>query len=180
MNDVEPGAGTATEPEETEIESNEDVLESIVEIEENEYDEPIHYPPENALPDAPLHVRADENGLTEAPDGPEIAVESEEEADIPAETEELIEVSEHLAEEAEDQPAVASLLDDDEDRDIQAMILGDVEGIEIEQPEEGAAVGEAAAESGSASVRERGGRFPHRVSRRRRRGRPQGPSEAGD
>ena len=30
------------------------------------------------------------------------------------------------------------------------------------------------AESGSASVRERGGRFPHRVSRRRRRGRGQG------
>ncbi len=32
----------------------------------------------------------------------------------------------------------------------------------------------ATAESGSASVRERGGRFPHRVSRRRRRGRGQG------
>ena len=101
------------------------------------------------------------SGLTEAPEVSEIAVEAEEEAaEIPAETEELIEVSEHLADEREDQPAVASLLDDDEDRDIQAMILGDVEGIEIEQPEEGAAVGEAAAESGSASVRERGGRFP--------------------
>jgi ribonuclease G len=180
-NEAQPSAGAATQPEETEIESDGDVLEGIAEIEENEYDEPIHYPPENALPDAPLHVRPIDNGLTEMPDGPDIVVEAEEEAaDIPAETEELIEVSEHLAEESEDQPAVASLLDDDEDRDIQAMILGDVEGIEIEQPEEGAAVGEGAAESGSASVRERGGRFPHRVSRRRRRGRAQGPSEAAD
>jgi len=86
--------------------------------------------------------------------------------------------------------AIASLLDDDEDRDIQAMILGDVEGIEIESmdgedaDEEGAdeesaepseageasASGESASgtESGSAAVRERGDRFPHRVSRRRR------------
>jgi len=181
MSEVQPSAGTATETEETEIESDGDVLEGIAEIEENEYDEPIHYPPENALPDAPLHVRPIDNGLIEAPEEPEVAVEAEEEAaEIPAETEESIEVSEHLAEEAEDQPAVASLLDDDEDRDIQAMILGDVEGIEIEQLAEGTAIGEVAAESGSASVRERGGRFPHRVSRRRRRGRPQGPSEAGD
>jgi ribonuclease G len=66
------------------------------------------------------------------------------------------------------------LLDDDEDSDIQAMILGDVEGIEIAPSEAGTVAGDAPAESGSASVRERGGRFPHRVSRRRRRGRGQG------
>ncbi len=98
------------------------------------------------------------------------------------ESPESSEVSEHLAEDAEDQPAVASLLDDDEDRDIQAMILGDVEGIEIAQPEESQPMSEAGdettPESGAASVRERGGRFPHRVSRRRRRrGRPQGPPD---
>src|SRR5262249_32943228 len=56
------------------------------------------------------------------------------------------------------------------------MILGDVEGIEIEPSAEGssdgsgeAASGEAQPESGSAEVRERGGRLPHRVSRRSRR-----------
>src|ERR1019366_668925 len=100
------------------------------------------------------------------------------------ETLESAEVSEHLAGDSDDEPAVAPLLDDDEDSDIQAMILGDVEGIEISPPQEGTEAGDsgeagdageaATAESGSASVRERGGRFPHRVSRRRRRGRPQG------
>ena len=53
------------------------------------------------------------------------------------------------------------------------MILGDVEGIEISTSEEDApGLGEGAetaTESGSAAVRERGGRFPHRVSRRGRR-----------
>jgi len=55
------------------------------------------------------------------------------------------------------QPAVAPLLDDDEDSDIQAMILGDVEGIEIapseEGPEENVEKSEAPPESGSASAR---------------------------
>ena len=148
---------------------------------ENEYDEPIHYPPENALPDAPLHVRSPEPELelNQAPEEPAVIATTEEEpAEFLAETLESAEVSEHLAGDSEDEPAVAPLLDDDEDSDIQAMILGDVEGIEIAPPQEGGETGEAAttAESGSASVRERGGRFPHRVSRRRRRGRPQGPS----
>jgi ribonuclease G len=162
-------------------------LDTVAEIEENEYDEPIHYPPENALPDAPLHARALD---APSPEDAELTVRLEEldarlasdegAATLTAEAEELSEVSEHLDSEAEEQPAIASLLDDDEDRDIQAMILGDVEGMEIEQPEENTGATEVAAESGSASVRERGGRFPHRVSRSRRRGRPQGPSEAGD
>ncbi len=153
------------------------------EVEENEFDEPIHYPPENAVPDAPLHNRAAEPELTEVPEVPgRLAVEAEAEeidaTEFRPETLESAEISEHLAGESEDEPAVAPLLNDDEDSDIQAMILGDVEGIEIAPSGEGAPADEATAESGSASVRERGGRFPHRVSRRRRRGRGQGPQGA--
>ena len=100
------------------------------ELEPNENDEPTHYPPENALPDAPLHVRAGVSEPEEAAEAPFVPVESVE-ADAASafpETPESVEISEHLAGEEEDEPAVASLLDDDEDRDIQAMILGDVEG----------------------------------------------------
>ena len=147
---------------------------------ENEFDEPLHYPPENALPDAPLHKRTVEPDSAEVPAEPvnllaETETEEVEVAEFLPETRESAEVSEHLAGDSEDQPAVAPLLDDDEDSDIQAMILGDVEGIEIAPSGEGTVTGDATAESGSASVRERGGRFPHRVSRRRRRGRGQGP-----
>jgi len=151
-------------------------------VDENEFDQPIHYPPENAVPDAPLHRRTIEPALAEIPTEPSLlmAEAAEEEADavefLP-EALESAEVSEHLAGDSEDQPAVAPLLDDDEDSDIQAMILGDVEGIEIAPSAEGTSEGDTAAESGSASVRERGGRFPHRVSRRRRRGR--GPGSQG-
>jgi ribonuclease G len=162
--------------------------------EENEYDEPIHYPPENALPDAPMHeilAAAAAEAAKEKGEEPTAGIEPESEAveavpeaapeaaideplaAEPAEPEEAVEAEEEPGEEAE--PAVAPLLDDDEDRDIQAMILGDVEGVEIAQPEEGAEAREgtaAEAESGTAAVRERGGRYPHRVSRRpRRRGR---------
>jgi len=153
-----------------------------LEDQENAYDEPMHYPPENALPDAPLHVRPPEPELNQAPEEPPVTATTEAEpAEFLPETLESAEVSEHLAGESEDEPAVAPLLDDDEDSDIQAMILGDVEGIEIAQPQEGVETSEAAtAESGSASVRERGGRFPHRVSRRRRRGRGQGPSDGSE
>jgi len=147
---------------------------------QNEFDEPLHYPPENALPDAPLHKRTVEPDSAEVPAEPaslvaETEAEEVEVAEFLPETRESAEVSEHLADDTEDQPVVAPLLDDDEDSDIQAMILGDVEGIEIAPSGEEAANGEATAESGSASVRERGGRFPHRVARRRRRGRGQGP-----
>jgi hypothetical protein len=37
---------------------------------ENEFDEPVHYPPENALPDAPLHKRVVESELEEVPAEP--------------------------------------------------------------------------------------------------------------
>jgi len=155
-----------------------------------EFDEPILYPAENALPDAPVHhpEAALPEPVVEAAPPPlpqeyvaahsvEASLEQEEAA-----TEE--ESAEEEAEENEGGPAIAPMLDDEEDRDIQAMILGDIEGIDAiedggeEAPGEEPA-GEAAAtpESGSASVRERGGRYPHRASRRnrRRRGGPSGP-----
>ena len=175
---------------------------SADDTEDNEYDEPLHYPPENALPDAPLHYSAPELEIAvpvtapAAGDVPRTLVREEPESSAPpaeaiaphaiaenAITETAIR-EESIGEEAADdeaedrEPAVASLLDDDEDRDIQAMILGDVEGIEISESEDGATggdepgesvPGEAAAESGTAAVRERGGRYPHRVSRRGRR-----------
>ncbi|HXM75514.1 MAG TPA: ribonuclease E/G, partial [Thermoanaerobaculia bacterium] len=153
--------------------------------EEAEYDEPIHYPPENALPDAPRHVASLAEAATEeasvevpAPIGEEPPAKLEPIMSEPIEEIEEIEEIEH---EHEAGPVVAPLLDEEEDLDIQAMILGDVEGIEIEAPaeegarnEEGAEPREGSAEpeSGAAMVREQGGRYPHRVSRRtRRRGR---------
>lgn len=146
-----------------------------LEIEE-EFDEPIHYPPENAMPDAPAH----EGALAEP--ASEIAEPAADAAPPPA--------SEPAA--SETGPAVAPMLDEEEDHDIQAMILGHgdaldevTEGIdpgdEIEEagedgPEardsmEGVAdiASPADPESGTAAVRERGGRYPHRVSRRTRR-----------
>jgi ribonuclease G len=151
------------------------------ELEETEeYDEPLHYPPENAMPDAPVHeivtveeeLEVETTGNIEPPPPVESFVAA---TSITTETVESYESAEEEEQNAEDEeraPAVASLLDDDEDSDIQAMILGDVEGIEISSDEGPAATdenGQPPAESGSASVRERGGRFPHRVSRRGRR-----------
>ncbi|HEV2202133.1 MAG TPA: Rne/Rng family ribonuclease [Bryobacteraceae bacterium] len=173
----------------------------------NEYDEPIHYPPENALPDAPIHEQILEEAAAEERAAPVIttpeAVVTDSAVSLAAGAGEAEETAadadgsaEEDTEELDDEPAVAPLLDEDEDRDIQAMILGDVEGIEIEELEnrgvesggsresaaEGAGgqgpSGDVQPESGSAEVRERGGRFPHRVSRRtRRRGR--GPDSRG-
>ena len=45
--------------------------------------------------------------------------------------------AEEEAEENEGGPAIAPGLDDEEDRDIQAMILGDIEGIDTVEEEEG-------------------------------------------
>jgi ribonuclease G len=168
-----------------------------VQIEEKLYEEPIHYPPENALPDAPSHS---------APDGSLSSVGHESERHFqtppPLPHDAMEAVSEQEAEDAEDAaqsgPIIAPMLDEDEDLDIQAMILGeagveevsgeeadDEEPIEpgAETEEEGDILGEAAESSsegsaeatgaepasGTAEVRERGGRFPHRVSRRNRR-----------
>ncbi len=154
---------------------------SIVE----EFDEPIHYPPENAIPDAPAHTpEAAETAAvaragivdTAAGDGLDEEEESEE------------------SEAAAAGPVVAPLLDEEEDRDIQEMILSHAEGLTeglddaIEEPEEAAGESaEVAAEasdpaSGAAAVRERGARYPHRVSRRMRRrgGRGAGPDQPRD
>jgi len=166
---------------------------------ETEYDEPIHYPPENALPDAPAHHAEAGAGQSYAEPAAAAAGEPPVEAELAGEPGE------------DSGPAVAPLLDEDEDRDIQAMILGEVEGeidaleeeieaaaqtpedAESETPspaavEPGVEAGLAEAapageESGSAEVRERGGRYPHRVSRRMRRrmrgqhGQPAEPQE---
>ena len=161
---------------------------------ETEYDEPIHYPPENALPDAPEHPVA-EAPVVEEPVSRAAPLPVEQppvEAALPEMVEELAGSEEQAEAEAETGPLVASMLDEDEDRDIQEMILNRAEGLdetveievleEVEEPAEegeaaeGEATGASAAEpeSGSAVVRERGGRYPHRVSRRvrRRRGGP--------
>jgi ribonuclease G len=179
---------------------------------DSEYDEPIHYPPDNTIPDAPVHhpVIA-EAGEVE----PAAAVSKIVSAEAPAAPESpapesavplairsgLVEEDQSSEQDASEQdaseqdndansgPAIAPGLDEDEDRDIQAMILGEVESLDEEgedQPEQDAPAAaepgvEAAppeAESGSAEVRERGGRFPHRVSRRtRRRGGRGGPQD---
>ena len=155
-----------------------------------EYDEPIHYPAENALPDAPVHGVLEGVADAASPEPPPAIPEPLAEVAPPplpqeyvaahAVTQQEEEDAEEAAEENEGGPAIAPGLDDEEDRDIQAMILGDIEGLDTVDEggeggeeaagAEGAAEGTATAESGSASVRERSGRYPHRASRRRRRG----------
>ena len=167
-----------------------DVVEAV-----EEFNEPIHYPAENALPDAPVHEVA---MPAPAPEIPEPVAEAappplpqeyvaahhpvtpHEPAHEDSTAEE--DAEQEAAEENEGGPATAPMLDDDEDLDIQAMILGDIEGIDTVDAEEASGeerAGESAlpAESGTAQVRERGGRYPHRASRRnrRRRGGPGGP-----
>jgi ribonuclease G len=169
-----------------------------------EFNEPIHYPAENALPDAPVHspvlpeaaapLAAVPEPVAEVappPLPPPLPVEyvAQHAAEAPAslaeeaaaeDAEEL--EAEEEAEENEGGPAIAPMLDDEEDRDIQAMILGDIDGLDTVEAgaEEGSGEekpeGAAGSESGTASVRERNARYPHRGSRRnrRRRGGPGG------
>ncbi|MBX9603078.1 MAG: Rne/Rng family ribonuclease, partial [Bryobacteraceae bacterium] len=130
------------------------LVDEIPDAVENPYDEPIHYPPDNAEPDAPLEIAAD-------------AAQAQAEALIAAEAgETLAEPSSRVSE-------------DEEDREIQAMILdvdeadGEGEG-EQEIPAEG--------EPQSSQVREQGGRFLRRAPRgrvrRRGRGGPLAAEEA--
>jgi Rne/Rng family ribonuclease len=184
---------------------------SIDEAVENEYDEPIHYPPENALPDAPVHRE-----IVPAPPEQPAPADVRHMGALPLEALTVDSPSLEAPEEEEESeggeaaaegsgPAVAPMLDEEEDRDIQEMILSHAEGLDEEME---AALGEASeegdgeeggeeseteggesasgaegapqgeVESGTAAVRERGGRFPHRVSRRmRRRGGRGGPQE---
>ena len=155
---------------------------------DNEYDEPIHYPPENAVPDAPIHrVTMDETQTSDdTSEGTAAGLAQNRGASQEAAAEpNALDGGDTEADDvaSDEGPAVASMLDDDEDRDIQAMILGDIEGIEISDGGEASASegqeggGEGAVEGGTAVVRERSGRFPHRMPRRRR-GRGRGSAEA--
>ena len=78
------------------------------------------------------------------------------------------------------------MLDEDEDRDIQEMILshseeteGDAEQEAAESPASEPAGPAPEPDSGTAEVRERGGRYPHRGVSRRMRRRPRNGSPAG-
>jgi len=165
-------------------------IEVAVEVVE-EYDEPIHFPAENALPDAPAH-HAVEPALEAQPvippplpeayvaaHQPPLEVEKQAEPAPESYVEVMAEIEEEEEEEgdeAEDGPAIAHMLDDEEDRDIQAMILGDIDGLDTIETGEGAAGEEPApgeavpvSEGGAAAVRDRGNRYPHRGSRRNRR-----------
>jgi ribonuclease G len=168
-----------------------DEVELDVQIEQTVFEEPIHYPPENALPDAPAHS---------APDGSLASVGQESDQGVqtppplPPKLEEVVSLqeAEDLEDAAQSGPITAPMLDEDEDLDIQAMILGEAIAEEDETGEAETEIevdGDAGAEegpeaegllgaadaaatetaSGTAEVRERGGRLPHRVSRRNRR-----------
>ncbi|MEI9813030.1 MAG: Rne/Rng family ribonuclease [Acidobacteriota bacterium] len=159
-------------------------VEPEVEVVE-EYDEPARFPLDNVIPDAPLHPVPAE-GTTKAEVEDEIQLVHPSHTGTPTDSE-----IEEAEEAAASGPVGLSHLDEDEDEDIQAMILdsigeseSDTETGLVEDTAEDAAdaadaaqeaaEGEAGAEgaeptSGSAEVRERGGRLPHRVSRRGRR-----------
>jgi ribonuclease G len=181
--------------------------------------QPERFPLDNAIPDAPIHhPKVDAGAYTpelerrvEPPPLPlpafpnrleeaESEAHAEHQSHESAEGHENPEGHEHL--DSQDQesdpesgpasgPLIASILDEDEDLDIQAMILNEIEGLTEEdgpedesQPpaEPGVDATPLEGETGTAQVRERGGRFPHRVSRRtRRRGRggPGGGPEGG-
>jgi ribonuclease G len=181
------------------------IEEPDVQAEQSVFEEPVHYPPENALPDAPTHSAPDGSLSFDGPSSADIAPGP---PPLPQEAVSAQE-AEDLEDAAESGPVTAPMLDEDEDRDIQAMILGEAgvdEAIGEETDAEETAAGEteeeagadagidsgseegSAAEgasastepaSGTAEVRERGGRFPHRVSRRMRRGRGRGPEGRG-
>ena len=167
-----------------------DEVELDVQIEQTVFEEPIHYPPENALPDAPAHSAPD-GSLASV--GPESARHVQTPPPLPPMVEEVVSLqeAEDLEDAAQSGPITAPMLDEDEDLDIQAMILGEAiaEEDETGEAETEIELGDAGAEegpevegslaaadatatetaSGTAQVRERGGRLPHRVSRRNRR-----------
>jgi ribonuclease G len=213
---------------------------------EDEFDEPIHYPPENAMPDAPAHIpgsapmtpsaqmpesaqMTDVGQTTQTPNVAGTAVRAPGtppplpymnapgiiHSDVVPSPDVAQDVTgdddENEAEEAAGGPATAPMLDEDEDRDIQEMILSHAGGLDsgidvVDESDEadlpgeersgdgtsGGAIsgddttnpGEAGTglENGAATVRERGGRYPHRgMSRRtRRRGRGGQETHAGD
>jgi ribonuclease G len=163
-----------------------DEVEIDVQTEQRVYEEPIHYPPENALPDAPSHSAPDGSLSSSAIPAPPPLPPLPETSISPQEAEDLEDA-------VLSGPISAPMLDEDEDLDIQAMILGEANVEEAEEDETAEAEAETEEEgeagdesrlsatngaadattaepaSGAAEVRERGGRFPHRVSSRRNR-----------
>jgi ribonuclease G len=135
-------------------------------------DYPEELPPANAIPDAPKHdgeKDSTEPAETE-PDGPETM----EEGEAPAVDEsELGGGLESESAEGEDELIGERAEEDDEDREIQALILeGDAGYVEEVAPVE------AAEAPLTAHVREQGSRYMHRVSRRMRRRMKSGVAEA--
>jgi Rne/Rng family ribonuclease len=150
-------------------------------------DDAEELPPANAIPDAPLHGEADAP-VAERQHAPNIASESAapaEEDTAPAETgvehpeveetgasdlDEVVPEQEDVATlgELDSEDTVERSADEDEDREIQALIL---EGDTGESEE--AAVSGAPETPLTANVREQGSRYMHRVPRRTRR-RPRG------
>jgi len=188
--------GTAPAAEEAEDEGPEEIAEGSPEVVSDE--EPIILPGESlrkykaapvrlfASPEPVAHaeeVAAEPIHETAAEVEPAViampVVEAEPAPEPVVETvsEDVLDAIESV-EDAEDAlPALAPALDEDEDRDIQEMILSEIEGVGIEEeevPVEGDGVpgvdsSPAAPEGASAQVREPGKRFEHRMSRRRRR-----------
>jgi ribonuclease G len=166
-------------------------VEEVAEIEE--YDEPLHYPAENALPDSPAHPPEPVTAAAPPPlpqeyvaaHSPVSPLTEEASSSTQESLAEEEDAEEEAAEENEGGPAIAPGLDEEEDRDIQAMILGDIDGLDTIEEGGGEISGQdtgsepsPASESGTASVRDQGNRYPHRGSRRnrRRRGGPAGPA----
>jgi len=199
-----PGTDPDADPEADQESDSEVDLASDPEPDDLEAVQPVgEYPPENALPDAPVHVGLFEESLVEesileTPALPEPGPFADTEPESGASVEEPFDEPLDRAS-RESEPAVASMFDDEEDRDIQAMILEHAEGagafdeaVESDETDDGIAPEPGAeanpqnapaleAEGGTAGVRERGGRFPHRVSRRsRRRSRGGAPENRGE
>jgi len=141
-------------------------------------DEPEEHPPTNAIPDAPAHYAEPENGSfgagvseeQETPGpaatrvGEETAVESRADEVSPAEAARDADAPEESQESAPRRNA------DDEDREIQEMILEAGSGTETEvDAAESTPPVETDAGPTLASVRDQGGRYMHRMSRRMRR-----------
>jgi ribonuclease G len=132
-------------------------------------DQPEEHPPTNAIPDAPAHTSEPEsNGGDENPEPALLATAEETESlELTEPVESAAFVNESPVEEPteEGEPAAAALADA-EDREIQEMILeagagpGVIEAGAAPEPETGPTL---------ASVRDQGGRYMHRLSRRMRR-----------
>jgi ribonuclease G len=138
-------------------------------------DNPEELPPANAIPDAPIHTtagpRRQEIGEIESrrvPRGITPTSLDEPASEDTSDNESEIDGSENEADQNGEEPSPESEAspsnDDDEDREIQALILsGDAADIEEVSPSE------AREGALTANVREQGSRFLHRGSRRMRR-----------